>query len=299
MASTRPFTAAVLACLSLLFSGQAALSDGVPDAVWNGADMRPVNGLPDGGFAVYSQSNGVKMAAWYGAPTTRYRHAILGDDIEAGTLHVAFQDGHRYDLTLPYDQVFEDRTPRIVDLNGDGEIEIVTIRAFQTAGGSVALYAIREGELAEVASTTPIGRANRWLNIAGIADYAGLGRDQIAYVRTPHIGGTLTLVDWQGDRLAPVAKLPGFSNHKIGSRHQDLSADTDWNRDGRPELIVPSDGLRNLRVVGFRDGRLEEIQRMTLDAPVLKRAEPAKGQAPECARFRLENGDDVTVCPPQ
>lgn len=295
MITGRFLAAAVLSCLTVLSANAA---DEVPASVWSGAEIRPVNGLPDGTYALGRLADGTGVAAWYGAPTTRYQHAILGDDIEAGSLHVAFQDGRRYDLFLPFEQVFEDRTPRIVDLDGDGEIEIVAIRSFQDAGGSVALYGVRDGKLSEVASTSAIGRTNRWLNIAGIADYAGLGSKQIAYVETPHIGGTLHLVEWQGKTLSPLASLRGFSNHKIGSRHQDLSADIAWTAADTPELVVPSDNLRSLRIVGFSGAGLEELQRVELPARVLKRAAPAKGQAPDCVRFRLENGDDATLCPP-
>lgn len=298
MIARRFLSMAALGWLFLSPSGPASAADNVPASVWNGADMRPVNGLPDGHYALDRLSDGTGVAAWYGAPTARYQHAILGDDIEAGSLHVAFQDGRHYDLFLPFDQVFEDRTPRIVDLDGDGEIEIVAIRSFQDAGGSVALYGVRDGKLMELAATAPIGRTNRWLNIAGIADYAGRGSKQIAYVETPHIGGTLHVVDWQGKTLVPLASLRGFSNHKIGSRHQDLSADIAWTGKRPPELVVPSDNLRSLRIVGFSENSLEELDRIYLPARVLKRAAPAKGQAPGCVRFRLENGDDATVCPP-
>ena len=298
MPAPRGFAVALLGCFLLFPVAGAAPAGDVPASVWRGADSRPVNGLPDGQYALHRTKDGTGLVAWFGSPTTRYRHAILGDDIEAGSLHVAFEDGRRYDLTLPWEQVFEDRTPRIVDLDKDGVPEIVAIRSFQDAGGSVAVFGIRGDRLVELASTAPIGRSNRWLNIAGIADYAGRGSNQIAYVETPHIGGTLYLVEWQGSGLEPIASLPGFSNHKIGSRHQDLSADIAWTGDETPDLIVPSDNLRNLRIVSSTDGRLEELDRIALPARVLKRAAPARGQAQGCARFRLENGEDVTVCPP-
>lgn len=271
----------------------------LPEAVWNGQQTKPDRGLPDGEFALHTTPDGQSIAAWYGSPTDRYRHNILGDAIEAGALHVAFRDGRKYSLILPRAQVFEDRTPRMVDLDGDGQPEIITIKSYQNGGGSVAIYGVRGNALVELANNKPIGRANRWLNIAGIADYAGTGSQQIAYVETPHIGGTLYLLEWQGKELTPIASLPGFSNHKIGSRHQDLSADISWTGDSRPELVVPSDNLRQLRVVGIEGGQLKEFSKIELSAPVLKRFELEKGAGPDCVGFDLESGQDVTLCPPR
>ena len=263
------------------------------DDVWAGAKGRPVGGLPDGSFAIYKPGADDAVAAWYGTPTRRYRHAILGDDIEAGSLHVALRDGRTFELHLPESEVFEDRTPRITDLDGDGRFEVITIRSFAHAGGSVSIYGLRGGKLVELAATEPIGRANRWLNIAGIADYAGRGKPQIAYVETPHIGGTLFFVEWRGNALVPIASLAGFSNHRIGAREQDLSADIDFDSDGRPDIAVPSNDRRTLRVVGIKDGRATELHQVRFPAAVKSR-KPSVGA---CVEMTLTNGKTGRICP--
>ena len=249
--------------------------------------------LPDGSTASWSGSGDIS-AAWYGSPTTRYRHAILGDGIEAGSLHVHDKAGRQHVITLPRSQVFEDRTPRLSDLDGDGRVEVVTIRSFQTEGGSVAIYGLRDGRLRELASSKPIGRANRWLNIAGIADYAGLGRKQIAFVETPHIGGTLCLAEWQGNQLAPIGRFSGFSNHRIGAREQNLTITGDFNGDGQPDLAVPANERDKVRFVTFTAGKLVEIGRAKLPSDVKSAADDQRNAA--CARFILENGDIAEAC---
>lgn len=265
----------------------------VPKDVWTGAEKRPAGGLPDGTYAVHKPGADDAAVAWYGTPTRRYRHAILGDDIEAGSLHVALRDGRTFDFHLPESEVFEDRTPRITDLDGDGRFEVITIRSFAHAGGSVAIYGLRDGTLVELAATDPIGRANRWLNIAGIADYAGLGSPQIAYVETPHIGGTLFFVEWRGKALVPIASLSGFSNHRIGAREQDLSADIDFNADGRPDIAVPSNDRQTLRVIGIEEGRARELHKVRFPAEVKSR-QPSSGS---CVDMTLRNGQTGQVCP--
>ena len=132
------------------------------------------NPLPDGLLAAGSPDGDI-VRAWYADPTERYGHAILGDAIEAGTLVAEQADGTLVHYVLPETQVFEDRVPRIEDLDGDGRSEIVTIRASVYAGAAVTVYGIEGDRVVERASTPFIGIANRWLNIVGMADFAGTG----------------------------------------------------------------------------------------------------------------------------
>lgn len=248
------------------------------------------DGLPDG---LVGAADGDISAAWYVGPTRRYAHGILGDAIEASALRVEIADGVQLTYDLPANMVFEDRTPRITDLDGDGRNEVITIRSSVNEGGGVAVYALQEGRLVEVAMNDFIGLRNRWLNIAAIADITGDGRKDIAYVRTPHIGGMLRLFRYD-EGLVLVSEIDGFSNHAIGSREQRLSAVADIDGDGDMEIAVPSDNRATMRIIDYRDG-LTEIASVDLpdrvDGPVL-----AEGTG-EKARFivRLRDGSIVVL----
>ncbi|QDG76972.1 hypothetical protein [Labrenzia sp. PHM005] len=250
--------------------------------------------LPDGGITRLDLEN-KSYSAWYGSPTTRYRHGILGDAVEAASLHLKTND-QTYSVFLPEDQVFEDRTPRLSDLDNDGQPEVITIRSYLNAGGSVAVYGIRDGVLTGLASSRAIGKTNRWLNIAGIGDFAGTGQSQIAFVETPHIGGTLYFAEWHGTKLRLKASLGGFSNHKIGAREQNLSATIHYNSDDLPDLIVPSNTRRILRIVGFDEGVLKEFGRKILPSPIARHVVDNKQLRKNCAVFELENRELVTIC---
>ena len=269
----------------------------LPETVWTASNAKPVNGLPDGLYAIYRPGEPDAVAAWYGSPTERYRHGILGDAIEAGSLHIAVRNGGTYELVLPDNQVFEDRTPRIVDLDRDGRFEVITIRSYLSEGGSVAVYGLRNGKLLELAATKPIGRSNRWLNIAGIADYAGRGNFQIAYVETPHIGGTLYFVEWRGKNLVPLGSTRRFSNHRIGAREQGLSGNLDYNADGRTDIAVPSDDRRTLRVVGFENGSVTELLRVTFPEEIKRITDEAATQT-QCVALEFENRKSNQLCRP-
>jgi hypothetical protein len=67
------------------------------------------------------------------------------------------------------------------------------------------------------AKTDYIGRANRWLNPAGIADFDGDGIKEIAFIQTPHIGGTLFFYREEDGEMNRLARFAGVSNHAIGS----------------------------------------------------------------------------------
>ena len=210
------------------------------------------NGLPDG--LVSTASDKDIRSAWYTQTTTRYTHGILGDAIEAGTLSVKTGKGLTYRITLPTSEVFEDRAPRITDLDNNGTNEVIAIRSSLTKGASVTVYGLVGDALVELATTGFIGTRNRWLNIAGIAPFTGSTRNEIAFVKTPHIGGTLFLYRYANGKLTRLSAAEGFSNHAIGSREMRLSAIADVDSNGSAELAVPSADRLTLRIIGFRSG---------------------------------------------
>lgn len=251
-------------------------------------------GLPHALIATGAKSGDIG-AAWYAGRTERYQHGILGDAIEGTILRVATNAGRYLKLTLPATDVFEDRYPRLADLDGDGTTEIVTIQSSTSLGASVTVYGLRDGKLAKIATTGFIGRTNRWLNIAGIAGFRGRRGKEIAYVQTPHIGGTLFFYAFENEKLIKVGEKPGFSNHVIGSTEMRLSAVADINGDTIPDLALPSVDRRDLRVVGFNNGRLIEHGKASLPTAIDKAV--ATSGAGRTARFivGLRSGDVYSV----
>lgn len=189
--------------------------------------------------------------AWLASPTRRYGHAVLGDAVESGALVFQGKDGAKRTLDLDEDAVFEDRYARFADMNGDGDEEILVVKAYQNAGGALVLIDPSVSPLAIMAEADAIGTPNRWLNPAGMGDVDGDGIVEALVVITPHIGGTLTAYEWHGDRLVEDHAIYGFSNHVIGSRELALSAVEDLNGDGVAEVIVPDASRRAMTVVRF------------------------------------------------
>ena len=214
---------------------------------------RPQGIVPDGKVAVARNGKGGIARAWYAGATERYPHGALGDRIEAESLVVETGDGRRLSLDLPQTHVFEDLTPRIADLDGDGTAEIVTIRSGLETGAAIAIYGVRAGKLMELAVAGEIGTPNRWLNIAGILPTdpsAPDGAKTIHAVRTPHLGGVLFTVTYDGARaLLTDAVATDLTNHVYGSREQGLSFAGRLRPDLAPNLVIPSQDRRRLRFV--------------------------------------------------
>jgi hypothetical protein len=205
--------------------------------------------------------------AWLADATTRYQHYVLGSRYEAQSIKARLADGTVLTLTLPDDSVFEDRQPRLADLDGDGVDEIVLVRSYLAKGAALAVVGVRQGRLQIIAETPPTGRPNTWLNPAGIADYDGNGRRDIAYVQMPHVLGVLRLWTLTGGVLVEIATVADASNHVAGSPALGLSATADFDGDGIADLAVPSKDRRTLRFLSFKGGVVREIARKILPSP--------------------------------
>lgn len=159
---------------------------------------------------------------------------------------------------LPDNRVFEDIQPRTVDLNGDGRDEIVIVETQQERGAQLAVYQLMEINgtrwFHKLAATPHIGQPYRWLAPAGIADFDGDGRNDIAYIETPHLGKILKIVTLRGTDLVPIVEAaPGFSNHKIG---QDFITSGVRACSGRIELLTPNADWTALMAVRVEAGEI-------------------------------------------
>lgn len=246
--------------------------------------------LPYGGEAT-AQGNG-PVKAWYERPTTRYDHGVLGDAIEGGSLVVLDEVGRKYELVLPETYVFEDITPRIADLDGDGQNEVVTIRTKLTAGAAIAVYQLQDGKLVEKASTQPIGAPHRWLSIAGIGDFLGDGHREIAVVKTPHIAGVLEILSLRGDKLVRLyTPQLGYSTHFIGAHFVSLAVVGQNAGDGASRLILPTQGRDRIVVLDLRKG----VVVVSSHALPARLTEPLRLIEPGRVEATLETGKTLVI----
>ena len=161
------------------------------------------------------------FSARFAEPTNRYPHNVLGDLPGFGSLEVRLAGGTSLRLVLPESRVFEDISPRLWDIDGDGIPEIVAVESDQHLGARLTAWSVQRTPdgthgISLRAAGDFIGTRFRWLAPVGMADFTGDGRPEIAYVAMPHLAHRLVLVRLDGARFLPVAQLDGISNHRIG-----------------------------------------------------------------------------------
>lgn len=204
-----------------------------------------------------AQCVGTVEGARYVAPTDRYPHGVLGDDLEWAELQLDYRparscpsDGGSLRIRLPEDLVFEDVAPRLVDLDGQDPPEIVVVESHRARGARLAVWGIRDNVFRRVAATPFIGARFRWLAPLGAADLDGDGAIELAYIDRPHLARTLRI--WRfiagQDALEEVAALPGVTNHRIGER--DIAGGLRDCGTG-PEIIVADAAWRTVLAVRF------------------------------------------------
>lgn len=257
---------------------------------------RPADILDDGEVTLGQQDI---ARAWLTDPTDRYGHGVLGDAIEAGGLALERADGRVARYKLDAGSVFEDRRVRLIDLDRDGRDEAIVVQSYLDAGAALAVFGLDASGVAFLSEVPAIGRVNRWLNPAGAADFDGDGRIEIAFVETPHIGGTLRLYEYRDGKLHEDHAARGFSNHAIGSREQALAAVHDWTGDGVPDIAVPNARRNALRFVTFAGGRLREFDGAVHDQEIVTAVRPAILDATGnvYAVYGLEDGTVVAARP--
>ncbi len=191
------------------------------------------------------------LARYFGVTDT-YQHGVLGDALEAEGVLVRYDNGERVicDTVLAGpERVFEDTSPRLADMNGDGVNEVIAVASHRSFGARLELYGYpRLGQDFQLLGHTPyIGTAFRWLAPVGVADFDDDGRLDIAYVETPHLGKTLKIVTPEGGELVEIASASGFSNHRISETF--ISGGIRDCGDG-PEIVLADGAWR--RVVAVR-----------------------------------------------
>lgn len=196
-------------------------------------------------WAVPAAAEGV-IAARYDEPTTRYAHGVLGDAIEHGALVMTTERGRTVRVRLPERRVFEDTEPRVVDVDSDGDGEVIVVEADMALGARIAIYDA-EGL---VAANDYIGRSNRWLAPVGVgaADLDGDGLIEVAFVDRPHLAKTLRIFRFEAGALVLVGEFVGVTNHRIGER--DIAGGIRMCA-GVPEMIVADAAWRRVLAIRF------------------------------------------------
>ncbi len=256
-----------------------------------GQDKLPEGALPNGQVATGKHD---VARAWFAEPTDRYDHDILGSKVTAGALVIELRDGRRQVVRLKPDAVFEDLKPRIADLSGNGDDDIIVVKSYLKRGSALAIIAERKGRYDVVAETPPLGAPHRWLDPVAVADFTGDGKPDIALVRQPHAVGALELWSWRDDRLQKTAELPNVANHIAGTRAIDMAAVSDFDADHVADIAIPSRDRTHLRILSFSP-QPRELGNVALPAKAATNLGVFKDDMAPAVALGLEDGSLVVV----
>ena len=199
------------------------------------------------------------VAARYADETGRYAHGVLGDAIEYETLVVTLKDGREIQASYRETTVFEDVAPRLVDLDGDGAFEVITVESHAQQGARLAVWGWKGNALTPIVATPFIGTRFRWLAPVGVGavDLDEDGVMELVYVDRPHLAKTLRVWRYESAggevRLVEVAAMGQLTNHRIG---QDAIAGGIRTCGQRPELILADARWERIMAVWLYNGAL-------------------------------------------
>ena len=172
---------------------------------------------------------GATVQAEFRDPTDRYGHGALGPDHEFATLRVRVSrprgDGGgifagarstTYMLTLDAALVWEDTAPRVLDLDGDGLPEIVTVQAHKRQGARLVVLRLQDGKPVPGADGPFVGAPNHWLSVIAAGDLDGDGRGEIALIDAPHRIGDLVIYRYEPGASGKPGRLTELGRGILG-----------------------------------------------------------------------------------
>lgn len=194
------------------------------------------------------------LAAEFGDPTDRYAHAVLGDDLEWAMLRVQVADGsgtRSYAFNPSEDLVFEDLTPRLWDMTGDGSPEVVVVQSHQQLGARLVVIGLEDASPTILATTPFIGTRFRWLAPVAAADFDGDGRVEVAFVDRPHLAKTLRIFEYSDAGLTLEAEIPDLTNHRIG---EDFITGGLRDCGQGPQMVTANGDWSQVMITDWQDG---------------------------------------------
>jgi hypothetical protein len=205
----------------------------------------PVNAQPDARILV--DKNGRLLL--YTDPTAEYGHGIMGDKLEAGSLTLVSTQPEppiTRVIPAPAGYVLEGIAPIWIDLDADGQREIVVTRSNAGAGAQLVLL----NEMGDLIATGPaIGQGGRWRHQLSAGPFGPNGEIELVDVLTPHIGGPIEFFQWRDDELAVTAEADGYTSHVIGSRNLDMAVAGQFDGSGRLTLLLPNQARTELGAI--------------------------------------------------
>lgn len=205
--------------------------------------------------------------AFYADPTGRLTQISASAGDAYGTLSAFDRANVLHDFPADPDHAFTGRGPKLADLDGDGNDEIVSLE-MGAAGSRIAIFRLTLAGLERLAMTPNAGDPQALLDLLGIADIDGDGTLDILVSRTGAGGGRLEAYTYASRSLRMTWTVPGVVTALPGSKISNVAAIEDYDGDQLPDILVPGRDARSIRLLTFRDRALAEPLRIPLPAAI-------------------------------
>lgn len=200
-----------------------------------------LNIQPDARLVVNSSG---QIAVYAEATDGRYVHGIMGDDLEGSALVIVEIVDSSLQVTMRVDlqgeDVFEGLSPIWADVDEDGIDDLITTVSNGSLGAQIRVYTVNHDGQVSFIPGPAIGQGFRWRHQLVWGAFGPNGEMELVDVLTPHIGGIVEFMRYDGERLVVVESLSGYTSHVIGSRNLDMAVAGDFNGDGQLEIVLPN-----------------------------------------------------------
>lgn len=213
-----------------------------------------------------------RIAVYANATNQRYVHGIMGDDIEGASLVILeiVDDALEIigQIDLEGDAVYEGLSPLWADVNQDAVQDLITTVSDSRSGSRIRAYLFTDNGTVTVEGQA-IGQANRWQHQLAWGAFGVNGEMQLVDVLTPHIGGVVRFYEFTGTELSIVSQLRGYTSHVIGSRNLDMAVAGDFDGDGQPEIVLPSQDRSRIAGIANTGNGAQVVWELPLDGTLV------------------------------
>ena len=187
-----------------------------------------------------------------------YAHGALGDKIEATSITLLRSDPDVHiirTIQLPPGTVFEGLYPLWLDLDSDGEMEIVITLCNNSDGEGARIVVLNEhGTILSKGHLSPGG----WRHQLAAIPMSENRSWQIADIQKPHVQKIVYFYEYALGNLEVVGSKKGYSSHMYPSRNLDMTRAGDFDADGIIELLVPSAEHTHLHALSAKGNAVQD-----------------------------------------
>lgn len=214
--------------------------------------------------------NDAGQIAFYAEATNqRYVHGIMGDDVEGTALVIVEVADDRLQIVdrvdLPGDNIYEGLAPMWADVDGDGTMDLITTVSNGENGARNRVYLFDGETITREVEGSAIGQPNRWQHQLAWGPFGVDGEMLLVDVLTPHIGGIVRFHRYTGSNLKVIGQIGGHTSHVIYTRNLDMAVGGDFNGDGTPEIVLPTQDRTQLDGIQLTENGPQVVWSLPLD----------------------------------